>query len=150
MESEQPDHLLSVTAADSEPGVTSGLHSGSATKKFLQFRITDDNPELSELLLSWASAIYTSEDGIGPMGSLHEAGDFLVAVGRLEDEGIKFIGSGVMVGPGLVVTASHVLEEFPRTGAGPVFVTFLPEGSRAWLPTDRCTAVGPSEFGDGT
>lgn len=148
MKSEQPDHLLCVTASDPGHAVTSRSFSEAASKKVLQFQIMDDNPALSELRLSWASAVYTGEDGIGQMGSLHEAGDSLVAVGRLEDEGIKFIGSGVMVGPGLVVTASHVLEEFPRTGAGPIFVTFLPDGSRAWLPRDRCTAVGPSEFDD--
>lgn len=111
-----------------------------------QFKITKDNPALWELRLSWASAVYSNEDGIGPMGSLHEAGDSLVAVGHLDQEGTKFIGSGVMVGPGLIVTASHVLEEFDHNGSGPIFVTFLPGSSRAWLPTDICTAVGPSVF----
>lgn len=114
--------------------------------QILQFQITHGNPALSELHLSWASAVYSAEDGIGPMGSLHEAGDSLVAVGRLDADGTKFIGSGVMVGPGLLVTASHVLDEFDRKGSGPVFVTFLPGGSRAWLPTDISTAVGPSIF----
>lgn len=54
------------------------------------------------------------------MGSLHEAGDSLVAIGRLDDGDMKFRQR-----PGLVVTASHVLEEFHDAGAGPLFVTFL-------------------------
>lgn len=83
---------------------------------------------------------------MGPLGSLHEAGDSLVAVARLDDQGLTVLGSGVMVGPGLLVTASHVLEEFPREGAGPVFLTFLPNAVRAWLPIDVATLSKPSQF----
>lgn len=81
------------------------------------------------------------------MGSLHEAGDSLVAVARLEnDGGMTILGSGVMVGPGLLLTATHVLDEFPVDGPGPVFLTFLPDGCRAWLPKDQMTVAGPSQF----
>lgn len=83
---------------------------------------------------------------MGPLGSLHEVGDALVAIARLDDEGLTALGSGVMVGPGLLVTATHVLEEFPQEGAGPVFLTFLPDGVRAWLPIDRVTLSKPSQF----
>lgn len=46
------------------------------------------------------------------MGSLHEAGDALVAVALLDDEGTTVLGSGAMIGPGLAVVAAHVLDEF--------------------------------------
>ena len=106
--------------------------------------ITHKNPALAELKLSWVTAVFTDEDGIGSMRSLHEAGDSIVAVTKMEDEGFTIIGSGVMVGPGLLLTASHVLDEFPRDGGGPVFLTFLPHAARAWLPRDVMTVSGES------
>lgn len=109
--------------------------------------VTEDNPALGNIALSWQTAKYSAEDGLGPMGSLHEAGDSLVAVARLEEGGgATILGSGVMVGPGLLLTATHVLDEFPTDGPGPVFLTFLPNGSRAWLPKDQMTVTRPSQF----
>lgn len=110
-------------------------------------RITPANPALSDLDLSWKTGVFTAEDGKGPLRSLHEVGDALVAVARFDNEGATVLGSGVMVGsPGLLVTASHVLDEFPQEGSGPVFLTFLPDGARAWLPIDWATLSKPSEF----
>ncbi|MGI4812475.1 MAG: S1 family peptidase [Janthinobacterium lividum] len=108
--------------------------------------ITDDNPKLETLRRSWTTAVYTDDDGIGHMGSLHEAGDALVAVALLEDCGTTVLGSGVMIGPGLVIVATHVLDEFARRNAKPVLLTFLPCGSRAWLPRESSTVSGPSAF----
>ena len=110
--------------------------------------ITPDNPALPELELSWATGEYSVEDGIGPLRSLHEAGDALVAVATLDDNGATILGSGVMVGPGLLVTATHVLDELSRAGIAPLFMTFLPGGARAWLPFDGITLSKPSEFDD--
>lgn len=108
---------------------------------------TKDNPALDDLTLSWRTAEYSAEDGIGSMGALYEAGDSIVAVARLEEGGgVTVLGSGVMVGPGLLLTATHVLDEFPIGGPGPVFLTFLPEGCRGWLPKDQMTVTGPSRF----
>lgn len=107
--------------------------------------ITHNNPALAELKLSWVTVEFTAEDGIGSMRSLHEAGDSIVAVAKMEDEGFTIIGSGVMVGPGLLLTASHVLDEFPSDGGGPVFLTFLPHAARAWLPHDLMTVSGKSD-----
>lgn len=110
-------------------------------------KITKDNPALGNLVLSWQTAKYSDEDGLGPMGSLYEAGDSLVAVARLEEGGgATILGSGVMVGPGLLLTATHVLDEFPSDDPGPVFLTFLPNGSRAWLRRDQVTVARPSQF----
>lgn len=109
--------------------------------------VTRENPALGNLALSWQTAEYSAEDGLGPMGSLHEAGDSLVAVVRLEEDGgMTILGSGVMVGPGLLLTATHVLDEFPIDGPGPVFLTFLSDGCRVWLPQDQMTVTGPSQF----
>ncbi|SFN13783.1 serine protease, partial [Variovorax sp. OV329] len=108
--------------------------------------ITPANPALDELERSWRTAIYTDQDGIGPMGALHEAGDALVAVAQMNDHATTVLGSGVMIGPGLLLTATHVLDEFPSTESGPVFLTFLPDGARAWLPIDATNLVGPSAF----
>ena len=56
------------------------------------------------------------------------------------------MGSGVMVGPGLMLTATHVLDEFSRDGGGPVCLTFLPKGARAWLPIDAASVSRPNQF----
>lgn len=110
-------------------------------------QITSDNPDLATLQKSWATAVFSAEDGLGPMASLHQAGDSIVALATMTEDGFMILGSGVMVGPGLMFTASHVLDEFPEKGAGPVCLTFLPCGARAWLPRGRTTLSGPSEFG---
>ena len=84
-----------------------------------QALITDANDDLWKLKLSWQTAEFSPDDGIGPMDSLHQAGDSLVAVIRSTDEGFEPIGSGVMIGPGLLLTATHVLEEIAATGSPP-------------------------------
>lgn len=108
--------------------------------------ISADNPALADLELSWRTAVFSAEDGIGPMGSLHEAGDALVAVSVFGEDGMTVLGSGVMVAPGILLTATHVLDECRDQGLTPVFFTFLPTGMRAWLPIDTVTISAPSEF----
>jgi hypothetical protein len=81
------------------------------------------------------------------MGSLQEAGDALVAVVLLEGGDTTVLGSGVMIGPGLVIVATHVLDEFRARNAKPVLLTFLPDGTRAWLPRESSTVSGPSASG---
>lgn len=109
-------------------------------------RITDKNPALADLKLSWQTPAFTAEDGIGPLASLYQAGDAFVAVVRLNDEGATVLGSGVMVAPGLLVTATHVIEEFQQASSSPVFMTFLSCGARAWLPHDWAALSKQSEF----
>lgn len=110
--------------------------------------VTADNPELQNLKLSWATAMFTADDGLASMTSMHEAGDSLVAVGMMNDEGPIILGSGVMVGPGLLLTATHVLDEISQHKKTPIFFTFLPNTSRVWLPFDTSTVSGPSDFGE--
>lgn len=109
-------------------------------------RITEASPRLADLKLSWSTPVFTDEDGIGSLASLDQAGDAFVAVVQFTAEGPVVLGSGVMVGPGLVITATHVLDEFRAAGASPVFMTFLPEGARAWLPLDISAGSKPSAF----
>jgi len=109
-------------------------------------RITEDNPALADLTLSWSTAEFSAEDGIGPLRSLHEAGDALVAIASLNEDGVTILGSGVMVGPGIMVTATHVLEEFRQRQETPLFMTFLPSGARAWQPLDMSVWTMPSAF----
>lgn len=110
-------------------------------------QITANNPKLSEIKLSWATVEYSAFDGIAPMGSLHEAGDSLVAVATMIDGELISLGSGVMVGPGLILTATHVLDEISSGGSHPLFMSFLPNSSgRVWLPKSATSTTRPSIF----
>ncbi|WEE76662.1 serine protease [Comamonas testosteroni] len=111
-----------------------------------QALITEVNDDLWKLERSWRTAVFTPDDGIDSMDSLHQAGDSLVAVIRSTEEGLEPIGSGVMIGPGLLLTATHVLEEVAATGYPPLFMTFLPNRARAWLAHSSVTSSGLSEF----
>lgn len=110
-------------------------------------KITENNDALETLARSWVTAEYTSVDSIGSMGSLHEAGDALVALALVGDDGSTILGSGVMISPGLAMVATHVLDEFEQRGEKPVLITFLPDGTRAWLSRQSSTASGPSAYG---
>ena len=111
-----------------------------------QALITHANEDLWELERSWQTAVFSPNDGIGAMDSLHQAGDSLVAVIRSSDEDFEPIGSGAMIGPGLLLTATHVLEEIAATGSPPLFMTFLPGRARAWLGHSSVTSSGLSKF----
>jgi hypothetical protein len=55
----------------------------------------------------------------------------MVAVAGWLEDGLVILGSGVMVRPGLILTATHIMGAFPPYGRGPIFVTFLPSAARA-------------------
>ena len=113
------------------------------------FMVTEDNPLLADLKLSWASPVFSSDDGIGSMRSLHEAGDSLVAVAYFDDDAPSFLGSGVMVAPGLLLTATHVLDELRALEKPPIFLTFLPTGARGWLAKESRNSMRESKFEEG-
>jgi hypothetical protein len=109
--------------------------------------ITEANKELVELRRRWGRPIFSEDGGIGPLDSLHQAGDAIASIAGYFDDKLISIGSGIMIAPGVALTATHVLDEFPRSGSGPVFLTFLPDGTgRAWLPTATVTVCRASEF----
>lgn len=110
-------------------------------------QITETNAKLAKLEYRWGRPAFTPDNGIGPLESLYQVSDALVAVAGFFDNGLMIIGSGVMVAPGIVFTATHVLDEFPRPGTSPVFITFLPgNAARAWLPTATVTCSGKSKL----
>lgn len=109
-------------------------------------RIVDTNPKIAKLALSWRTPQYSAEDGLGPMGSMHEAGSSLVAISKEAPAGNTVIGSGVMVARGLLLTATHVLDEFKGSGVGPVCMSFLPSGPRVWLPYASTTVSRQSKY----
>ncbi|PZT94222.1 MAG: hypothetical protein DI624_15080 [Brevundimonas sp.] len=111
-------------------------------------RFTEANPELANLKLSWATPVFSDEDGIGSLDSLHQAGDAFVAVGMMGSDGPTIMGSGVMVAPGMALTATHVIDEIEAAGGAPLLLTFLPDAARAWVPIGISTLSGPSAFYD--
>ena len=109
--------------------------------------ITKHNKDLAKLQLHWVRPEFSADDGIGPLESLYQVGDYVAAVAGVFDNQLSSIGSGVMVAPGIMLTATHVLDEFPRDGSGPILLTFLPDGNaRAWLPTTSVTCSGKSKL----
>lgn len=112
----------------------------------LPVEITAANPALADLRLSWRTAVFSADDGLGHMGSLHEAGDALAVVGIMGPDGLSNVGSAVMVGPGLLLTATHVVKEAARLEGQTVFLTFLPGATPAWLPSDMMALARPSDF----
>jgi hypothetical protein len=109
-------------------------------------QITEENPDLAALKFQWPRPEFTPDDGIGSLDSLHQAGDAVIAVAGFFDDQLIIMGSGVMIAPNLMLTATHVLDEFPREGSGPVFLTFLESGARAWIPAGVVTTSGQSEY----
>lgn len=59
---------------------------------------------------------------------------------------MTIVGSGVMVAPGMVLTATHVIDEIEAAGETPVLLSFLPDAARAWLPIGFSTLSSPSAF----
>ncbi|MDD4950590.1 serine protease [Sulfuricurvum sp.] len=108
--------------------------------------ITAKNAELAEMKLEWGRPAFTSDDGIGSLDSLHQVSNSIVSISGFFGEKLQNVGSGIIIGPGMLLTATHVLKEFPTSDSGPVFLSYLPEGkARAWLPTATVTCSGPSK-----
>lgn len=110
--------------------------------------ITRASDTSEEYRFSWPRPEFTAEDGIGPLQSLHQAGDSAIVLTAFDADGKQAaFGSGVMVGPGLMLTASHVLEHRPPGTTEPIGMAFLPdERARIWLPRESNCAVGEGKF----
>jgi len=109
--------------------------------------ITEKNKDLAKLELNWGRPLFTSDDGLGSLDSLYQAGDAIVSVACLVNGETKSIGSGVIVGPGMIFTATHVLDDFKFKGLDPILLSFLPENkSRIWLPKSTVNCKGESRF----
>ena len=79
----------------------------------------------------WDRPLFTADDGIGPTGSLSLLDGMVLAFGSMDEEGTYVVGSGTMVAPGILVTATHVAEA-TRGTVGMAF-SFLRHGRmRLW------------------
>ncbi|MDD3770291.1 MAG: serine protease [Sulfuricurvum sp.] len=108
--------------------------------------ITAKNTELAKLTLEWGRPAFTSDDGIGSLDSLYQVSNSIVSIAGFFGDKLQNVGSGIIIGPGMLLTATHVLQEFSTSGGGPVFLSYLPEGkARAWLPTAIVSCSGPSK-----
>ena len=95
--------------------------------------VSGPNWDPPDLRFQPLSCRFSAEDGLGPLDSLHQAGDATAVVSEWHANGIVSVGSAVMVAPGLLLTATHVLHDLSARSATPVFCTFLPDGrSRVW------------------
>ena len=84
-----------------------------------------------QMPLEWARPVFTAVDGIGEMDGLSVASGQVLALGHFTDEGPRCIGSGIMVGPGLLLTATHVLDEIE--GKKMLAFSFVEQGHmRLW------------------
>lgn len=110
-------------------------------------KITEKNDELAKLKLKWGLPAFTHENGIGPLDSLFQVSDAIVAFKGYVDDELKNFGSGVIIGPGMILTATHVLEEYISINESPIIFSFLPEDkARVWIPTAKVTCSGSSTY----
>jgi Trypsin-like peptidase domain len=107
---------------------------------------TGDNWEPEGLRFAWWCPYFTDKGGIGGLGSLYEAGNNIAAIGEVKDDCTFVFGSGVMIAPGLLLTATHVLNDLP-TNTMPLIFTFPSQGAiRVWRGFQTSTLKGPGLF----
>ena len=91
---------------------------------------------------AWVRPEFQAHDGLVDLDSLHIMDGLVLAFGFIDDRGANSYGSGIMVAPGLLVTATHVAEETKGT-AGMAF-SFLSSGKmRLWSPHQVHILTGP-------
>lgn len=109
--------------------------------------ITKKNIDYLKLKLNWGRPAFTHHDGIGPLDSLYQASDAIVSLAGYFNEKLTNVGSGVIIGPGMILTATHVIKEFSTSSTSPVLLSYLPEGkARVWLASSTITCSGPSKY----
>lgn len=64
-----------------------------------------------DMTLSWGCPVFDAVDGIGEINDLVTINGQVVAIGHITSEGPQCVGSGAMIGAGLLLTATHVLDE---------------------------------------
>ncbi len=82
----------------------------------------------------WVCPEFEAVDGIDEE-SIWTFGGLIVAIGFIDEERQSIIGSGIMIAPGLCLTATHVMEEIKKKQA--LLFTFPNEHNmRIWVPND--------------
>lgn len=95
--------------------------------------ITEEHEGPVKIPFRWSRPEFEAVDGFGDMGSLSVLDGLVLAFGYIDDEGISCCGSGVMVAPGLIVTATHVAEA--TRGTFGMISSFVSDGKmRLWAP----------------
>ncbi|MFC7297909.1 S1 family peptidase [Herminiimonas aquatilis] len=64
-----------------------------------------------QMQLIWDRPVFTAIDGIGEQEGLNISKGQVLAIGYISEHGPRCVGSGIMVGAGLLITATHVLDE---------------------------------------
>lgn len=85
---------------------------------------------------AWDRPQFSEGDYIRDTGSLSVMDGMVLAFGSIDKTGTSICGSGVMVAPGLMVTANHVAEETVNTASAAL--SFLPDNRiRIWSLGER-------------
>lgn len=113
--------------------------------------VTEPSNELLRMQLRWDRPLFSVEDGLGEMGSLSVMDGLVLAFGFIDDSRANACGSGIMVAPGVIVTATHVTEE--TAGTSGMAYSFHSDGRmRLWAPDERHVLYGvidsPQLFGE--
>ena len=103
-------------------------------------------PESDELQheVRWSQPQFDSVDGFEER-NIWESMGLIVCLGFMKDDGSSIIGSGVMVAPGLCLTATHVIEETHDKHA---FINSIVDRNimRLWRAVDYDAFIGDVEF----
>lgn len=98
--------------------------------------VTAPSTDPIDIPLKWDRPLFSDTDGIGDTGSLSVMDGMVLAFGFIDKKGTHLLGSGVMIAPGLMVTANHVAEEIDGTPAAAL--SFLQDQKiRVWAPGER-------------
>ncbi|HVT81503.1 MAG TPA: serine protease [Phycisphaerae bacterium] len=98
--------------------------------------ITASSHGTADIPFRWDRPLFTAVDGIGPTGRLSVMEGMVLAFGHIDESGSNVCGSGVMVAPGVLITATHVTEV--TAGMTGMAFSFLPRRRmRLWSLRER-------------
>jgi hypothetical protein len=106
-----------------------------------QAKVTAVDETPPRFTFKWGRPQFTAEDGYGNMGKLSHLGELALAFGYMDDAGLYAVGSGVMIAPGILLTATHVIQETKNT-AGMAFSFLERGGMRIWGPREASFRTG--------
>jgi hypothetical protein len=108
-----------------------------------QAKVTEMPEGPLQMPTKWVRPVFEAVDGMADLDGLHIMDGLVLAFGFIDDSGANSYGSGVMVAPGLLVTATHVAEA-TRNTAGMAY-SFLANGQmRLWAPHQVHLLTGPA------
>ncbi|CAB5657022.1 V8-like Glu-specific endopeptidase [Aeromonas hydrophila] len=103
-------------------------------KNSFQAKIEYPDTKLLDRACKWGCPEFQPIDGIGEE-DLWTLQGLIVAIGFIDNEANNVIGSGIMIAPGLCLTATHVIEETKQKHA--LLYSFPnKENIRIWAPED--------------